>query len=120
MGERAVWAGVGDVVLADAARVLAQVGAKRCRPVEIGHPFIVSATGRRVEYGHGNGTGRVSVGSTIDVFGHCRLYGERVRASARSVLRGGTKVSGRTILTSAVVALIVVIGYDQYKQRRGM
>jgi len=29
-------------------------------------------------------------------------------------------VSGRTILTSAIVALIVVIGYDQYKQRRGM
>jgi len=29
-------------------------------------------------------------------------------------------MSGRTIFTSAVVALIVVIGYDQYKQRRGM
>lgn len=29
------------------------------------------------------------------------------------------RVSGRSILTSAVVALIVVIGYDQYKQRKG-
>jgi hypothetical protein len=28
-------------------------------------------------------------------------------------------VSGRYILTAAVVALIVVIGYDQYKARRG-
>lgn len=29
-------------------------------------------------------------------------------------------MSGRAILTSAVVALIVVIGYDQYKQRKGV
>jgi hypothetical protein len=29
-------------------------------------------------------------------------------------------VSGRSILTAAVVALIVVIGYDRYKQAKGM
>jgi len=28
-------------------------------------------------------------------------------------------VSGRSIVTAAVVALIVVIGYDRYKQSRG-
>jgi hypothetical protein len=28
-------------------------------------------------------------------------------------------VSGKSILTSAVVSLIVVIAYDQYKARRG-
>jgi hypothetical protein len=28
-------------------------------------------------------------------------------------------VSGRSIVVSAVVALIVVIGYDQYKARKG-
>jgi len=28
-------------------------------------------------------------------------------------------VSGRSIITSAIVALVVVIGYDQYKQRKG-
>lgn len=29
-------------------------------------------------------------------------------------------MSGRSILVTAVVALVVVIGYDQYKQRKGM
>lgn len=29
-------------------------------------------------------------------------------------------MSGRNIVVSAVVALIVVIGYDQYKARKGM
>lgn len=29
-------------------------------------------------------------------------------------------MSGRSIVVSAVVALIVVIGYDQYKARKGM
>jgi hypothetical protein len=28
-------------------------------------------------------------------------------------------VSGRSIITSAIVALVVVIGFDQYKQRKG-
>jgi hypothetical protein len=28
-------------------------------------------------------------------------------------------VSARSIITAAVVALVVVIGYDQYKQRKG-
>lgn len=28
-------------------------------------------------------------------------------------------MSGKSILTSAVVALVVVIAYDQYKARRG-
>lgn len=28
-------------------------------------------------------------------------------------------VSARSIFTAAVVALVVVIGYDQYKQRKG-
>jgi len=28
-------------------------------------------------------------------------------------------VSARSIFTSAIVALVVVIGYDQYKQRKG-
>lgn len=28
-------------------------------------------------------------------------------------------MSGRSIITSAIVALVVVIGYDQYKQRKG-
>lgn len=28
-------------------------------------------------------------------------------------------MSGKLILTSAIVALVVVIGYDQYKARRG-
>lgn len=28
-------------------------------------------------------------------------------------------MSGRFIIASAVVALVVVIGYDQYKQRKG-
>lgn len=30
----------------------------------------------------------------------------------------GVGMSGKSILTAAVVALVVVIGYDQYKQRR--
>jgi hypothetical protein len=28
-------------------------------------------------------------------------------------------VSARSVITSAIVALVVVIGYDQYKQRKG-
>lgn len=28
-------------------------------------------------------------------------------------------MSARSIITAAVVALVVVIGYDQYKQRKG-
>lgn len=28
-------------------------------------------------------------------------------------------MSGKSILTSAVVALVVVIGYDMYKRRQG-
>jgi hypothetical protein len=28
-------------------------------------------------------------------------------------------MSGRSIVVAAVVALVVVIGYDQYKQRKG-
>lgn len=28
-------------------------------------------------------------------------------------------MSARSVITSAIVALVVVIGYDQYKQRKG-
>jgi len=28
-------------------------------------------------------------------------------------------VSGRSIITAAIVSLVVVIAYDQYKQRKG-
>lgn len=44
-----------------------------------------------------------------------RAYG----AAHHDLLILGAYVSGRSIFVTAIVALVVVIGYDKYKERRG-
>jgi hypothetical protein len=54
--------------------------------------------------------------SVTSVFGHDRLHTSD-EPNIRSWREPG--MSARTVFTSAVVALIVVVAYDQYKQRKG-
>jgi hypothetical protein len=57
----------------------------------------------------------VSVVSLGDVFGHERIYVAGQPARRRRRFR----VTARFLITTAVVALVVAIGYDKYKQRQG-